>query len=314
MFILSCLFFPNVLQAQQPTSPAIAILPFTAIGVDEATLASAEQILRMEITRLTETPIVAEDQVLAQYPDEGCVDIPCAIEVGKALNASRVIMCNLSALGEKIIVHYFLIDVPAQKAILKEEITATFVEDLDRVMKRIAASLVKEKTVEKSATVENIVTEEALRPLRRSSRGLFGITFGYLYPESGYDRVDRSFTMEVRIANELPDYEIGMLFAARKGFVVNVYGNRLFSRKDFSPYLGAAIGFHWVSHEVRYYVSPEYEFMEEDKREDGIEVSLNGGIKLFRTYNFQVIANLAFAMVFNDYDDRGAIFTIGIVH
>ena len=38
--------------AQNPTKEKIAILPFTAIGVDDATLASAQNILRMEITMI----------------------------------------------------------------------------------------------------------------------------------------------------------------------------------------------------------------------------------------------------------------------
>ncbi len=313
LFVLTGL--PHILVAQQPSpTETIAILPFTATGVNDATLASAQNILRMEITRLTDARLIPEKQVLDSLPEEGCSEIPCAIDLGKRLSASKVILCNMSALGEKIIVHYFLVDVPAQKAILKEQLTATFVEDLDRVMKRIATSLVQEKSPEKTAEVGNIVTEETIRPLRRSSRGLFGITFGYLYPENGYDRIDRSFTLEIRIANELPDYEIGMLFSGRKGFAVNIYGSRLFSRKDFAPYLGAGFGFHWVSHRTYYFNGYDYEINPEDKKKDGFEVNLNGGVKLFRTYNFQIIANLAYAFVLNDYDDRAAIFTIGILH
>jgi hypothetical protein len=164
--------------------------------------------------------------------------------------------------------------------------------------------------------VDNITAEESLEPLRRNTNTLSGFTFGYLFPQDGYDGDDRSFTLDFRIAQELDPFEIGLLLAARKGFAVNIFGNYLFTRKDFCPYLGGAFGFHWIAHqqEPEYYAAPQNGYYEpENRRGDGFEITLNGGLKLFRTYNFQVLVNLAYLMTFNDYDDRATVFTIGLV-
>ena len=75
-------------------------------------------------------------------------------------------------------------------------------------------------------------------------------------------------------------------------------------KKDICPYAGGALGFHWVAHNDWY---------DDNKRSDGIEFIVNAGIRAFRTYNFQVMLNIDYAITFNDYDDRALIFTIGLL-
>jgi len=82
----------------------------------------------------------------------------------------------------------------------------------------------------------------------------------------------------------------------------------LFSKKDVCPYLGGAFGFHWVNHEHIYdYGSSK------SKKGDGFEIAANGGVKLFHTFDFQVMANLAYSYTFNNYDDEALIFTVGLL-
>ena len=54
-------------------------------------------------------------------------------------------------------------------------------------------------------------------------------------------------------------------------------------------------------------------YEDDNRRGDGFELTLNGGLKLFRTYNFQILINFAYLATFNDYDDRATVFTIGLV-
>jgi hypothetical protein len=69
------------------------------------------------------------------------------------------------------------------------------------------------------------------------------------------------------------------------------------------------LGFHWVSHEFDYY---DY-YTEREKRGDGIEVLISGGVLAFGTYDFRVLLNVDYSVTFNDYDDRALVLTIGIM-
>jgi hypothetical protein len=104
-----------------------------------------------------------------------------------------------------------------------------------------------------------------------------------------------------------------MQMFVRKGFGMNVFTSYLFSKKDVCPYLGGSVGFHWVSHNG--YHDPESDEWreEEGKRGDGYELNLDGGVRLFHTYNFQILFNLGYSCTFNEYDDRAILFTIGLL-
>lgn len=317
-FVFACILSVLVLNlsifAQEILERKIAILPFSAVGLDEATLLSARTILRLEIAAASDWVVVPDIKVQQAADSEPCAELDCAVEIGRKLNASRVITCNLTALGEKILVHYMLVDVTAEAVILRDNATAFIVEDLDAVLKRVAASVSKTKPIQRTAEVDNITMQESLDPLRRGSNTISGFTFGYLFPQDGYDGDDRSFTMDFRVAQEIDPFEVGLLLAARKGFAVNIFGNYLFTRNDICPFLGGAFGFHWIHHDK----DLRYDFQtgltqEDNRRGDGFEITLNGGLKLFRTYNFQILLNFAYSVTFNDYDDKATVFTFGLV-
>jgi hypothetical protein len=183
-------------------------------------------------------------------------------------------------------------------------------------MKRIASNIVEMKTTEENAQVGNIVKEETEEPLRRSSRKNIGLSFGYLFPQNGYDNNDdKSFTINLHLDYELEELAVGLLLGARNGFAMNVYGEYLFSSTDICPYAGGAFGFHWVSHEQHQITpyDPGSPVNTINKKSDGFELTFNTGFRLLHTYNFQVLLNLEYIMTFNDYDDQAIVFTIGIL-
>jgi hypothetical protein len=198
-----------------------------------------------------------------------------------------------------------------------DQSTATNVEDLEMLMKRIAKSVVDRAPIDKNVEVGKILVSESTEPLRRASRKNFGISFGYLYPQRGYDNSDRIFVADARFDYELQDYAVGMLFGIRKGFAMNLYGAYLFSRTDLCPYLGGAFGFHWVSHDdliVNFGAQPSaYMVNQTNPRSDGFELTGSAGIRVLHTYNFQLIFNLEYIYTLNDYDDGAVVFTIGIL-
>ncbi|OGC06164.1 hypothetical protein A2V82_12305 [candidate division KSB1 bacterium RBG_16_48_16] len=311
------LFMPFVVVCSafgQDKQQRLAILPFQPVGVEEVTAQSAESLLRLEISRLGSMDLISEKTIIDAMDIEYCNDMNCALAVGEKLNADLVVTGQLLALGEKVIVQYILVDVAAKKELLIDKLTASVVEDLDNVMKRVAKSIVKNVPVKKTAEVGDIVQDEAKKPLRRGAFQYAGISFGYLYPQKGYDEVERSFTGDLRLVAEFDHYDVGMQLALRKGFAMNVYTSYLTTTNDICPYIGGALGFHWVAHSYGYdtYYENGY-YREEEKKGDGIELTLNSGIKLFRTYSFQIIVNLAYCVTFNDYDDRAVVFTLGFL-
>jgi hypothetical protein len=317
---LPCIFLLSLcapVSGQGVTAERIAILPFRAIGLDESTAQSAESILRLEIGRLGAMELVSEKRTDRETGSGACTDQECAVEVGRKLDADRVVACTLSRLGEKVIAQFLLVDVSGRTASVEDRMTAATVEDLDAVMSRIAAAIVKSKPVEETVEVGTVTRQEAQTPRRRAARNINGFSFGYLYPRHGYEDAGRVFAMDFRTGAEFQDYAVGMQLLIRKGFGVNVFSSYLFSRRDFCPYVGGAFGFHWISH-PHYYEDGYYSYdntmrPQEEKRADGFEVSVDSGIRLFHTYNFQMLFNLGYSITLNDYHDQGVLFTFGLL-
>ena len=177
--------------------------------------------------------------------------------------------------------------------------------------------IVKNESIEKTAEVGVITEHETKTPRRRAARNIGGFSFGYLYPQHGYDDANRSFAMDFRTGAEFQNYAVGMQLFIRKGFGVNVFTSYLFSKKDFCPYIGGAFGFHWVSHNSYYYGGyyTEDGYYQEPKKKkgDGFEINVDTGVRLFHTYNFQIVFDLGYSFSMNDYNDQGIIFTFGLL-
>lgn len=298
----------------QDQANKIAILPFNTNGIDSIYSETAEGILRVEIGKQSVMDIISAKRTRDIVGSDICYDKECALEIGQTLGASQVFSCILSALGDKIIIQYFLVDVPSKREVLIDHITASNIEEMDVVMKRIAKSIVDLEPAAKSAEVGKILISESKAPLSRSSRKNFGVMFGYLYPQNGYDNSERSFTANLRWDYEVEDYAVGMLIGARKGFAMNLYSSYLFSRKDVCPYIGGSFGFHWVNHSHSYRYDPyNYSYYEDNRKSDGFEIGAHTGLRLWHTYNFQVVVNLEYTYSFNDYEDQAIIFTLGIL-
>ncbi|QQS34829.1 MAG: hypothetical protein IPM56_11215 [Ignavibacteriales bacterium] len=309
VFLFVLVYFNSVFPQEQ-LKQKFVLLPFYSIGVDSITLITAESILRTEISKLSSMEMVSSKQIKTVLDDEACNETECMLEAGKKLNADKVLLCRLSSLGEKIITQYFLIDVKTENEILIDQITALNVEELEIVMKRVASSVVKVESAVSSAEVGNIIEQESLEPLRRGSRKNIGLAFGYLFPMSGYDGKDeKTMVFDFRAGYELEDATVGMMLGIRKGFAMNIYGSYLLTKTDVCPYIGGAFGFHWVTHNN--WVN--YGGFQDTKKDDGFELTLHSGLRLFRTYNFQVMINLDFIYTLNDFNDKAVVLTIGIL-
>lgn len=306
------------LNAQDTTTHKIALLPIISNGIDPVSVQTAESLLRMDLSNQNNLIVITENKTLDALGDEQCTDEECAKQIGEELDVERVLLCKLNPLGDKIIVQYILVETSTGKNLLSEQTTALSLEDLELVMNRVAISVSKLAPFDANQEVGNIVGKESVEDLRRASRFNFGIGFGYLYPSNGYDDDKKSFTLNGYFDYEIQDYSVGLMVGGRKGFAVNLYGNYLFSKSDICPYLGGALGFHWVtSHKNSFaIVEPAYSSYynnPQDKTSDGIELGFETGIRILHTYNVQLFVKLEYIITFNEYDDRAFVFTIGIL-
>ena len=305
-FVIAFIAYISI-PAQDVEKKTTVLLPVISNGIDLASVQTAESILRMELSNEKSISLISEKKTLAATGNENCSDEDCAKIIGEKLSAEQVLICKLNPLGEKLIVQYNLVQTSTGNNILSERATATSLEDLDAVMKRVAISVANRSPFNSNQEVGNIVKQETVVPLSQAARYKFGVGFGYLFPSDGYDNdKKKSFTINAYFDYEVKEYAVGLSLGAKKGFAINLYGNYLFSKTDVCPYLGTSLGFHWVAHE-------DWLYGEDEKDGDGIELGLAGGIRLFHTYNFQLFIQGEYIMTFNDYNDRAFVFTIGLL-
>ncbi|MCX6832272.1 MAG: hypothetical protein NT028_09095 [candidate division Zixibacteria bacterium] len=288
----------------------LAVLPLMGSGVEVSTQETAYLLLVSEINKLKKYDVISKTEIEALVGDRGCSESACAIEIGKHANAQKVVFGSLNKLGEKIILQYNLVDVSTGETLLSDDLSALRVEDLDQVVKRVAASIVQQVPAAKTVEVGLVTEQESQEAKTRKANSSWGIAFGYLYPQKGYDGKQRIFVWDFRSFYEMRQFAVDALLGLRQGFALNVGFVYLASRKDFSPFVGAGVGFHAVSHKQVY--DGSY-YGQEDKRGDGFEFLIKGGLLAFRTYDFRVIATVEYSITLNDYNDRAIVLTLGVM-
>jgi TolB-like protein len=282
----------------------LAILPLKGSGVETSTQETVYMLLLSEIRQLKKYTVVPESDILSLLGDRSCSEAACAVEIGRQVQATKVVFGSLNKLGEKIIFQYELVDVPSGKTLLSDDLGALRVEDLDQVAKRVAASIVRQ--------VGLVTEQESLEPNSRKANASWGVAFGYLYPQNGYDEEEDVFVWDFRSFYEMRHFAVDALLGVRKGIALNVGFLYLVSPKDFSPFVGAGVGFHAVDHQWLYADYDTYDY-QQNKPSDGFEFLLKGGLLAFRTYDFRVVATVEYSITLNDYDDRAIVLTIGVM-
>jgi TolB-like protein len=290
----------------------LAVLPLKGSGVETSTQETVYMLLLSEIRQLNKYTVVPESDILSLLGDRSCSEAACAVEIGRQVQASKVVFGSLNKLGEKIIFQYELVDVPSGKTLLSDDLGALRVEDLDQVTKRVAASIVRQIPAGKTVEVGLVTEQESLEPNSRKANASWGVAFGYLYPQNGYDEEEDVFVWDFRSFYEMRHFAVDALLGVRKGIALNVGFIYLVSPKDFSPFAGAGLGFHAVSHDQFHSEYYSYDDQPEEPN-DGFEFLLKGGLLAFRTYDFRVVATVEYSITLNDYDDRAIVLTIGVM-
>jgi TolB-like protein len=291
----------------------LAVLPLTGSGVDASTQETTHMLLVSEIGKLKKYDVISKSEIEALAWDRGCAEVACAVEIGKQANAVKVVFGSLNKLGEKVILQYTLVDVSTGQILVSDDLSAMRVEDLDQVVKRVAASIVQEVPVAKTVEFGLVTEQESQEAKTRKANSSWGVAFGYLYPQKGYDDKRQIFVWDFRSLYEMQQFAVDAVLGLRQGFALNVGLLYLPSRKDFSPFVGAGVGFHGVSHKQFYGDPHYYEYEQDEKTSDGFEFLIKGGLLAFRTYDFRVIVGVEYSITLNDYDDRAIVLTLGVM-
>jgi hypothetical protein len=287
----------------------LAILPIGGNGVDSSTQETVYMLLTSKISQYHTYEMVPSGDILTTLAGRSCLEPACAADIGRQVNASKVVCASLNRLGEKIIFQYSLINVSTRAIIVSDEMTSTQVEDLDQVTERVAASIVKQIPVKKTVEVGLVTEQETQETKTRKSVSSSGIGFGYLYPQKGYSGKQRIFVLDFKSIYEMQHVAVDAILGIREGIALNIGMLYLPSLKDYSPYAGVGIGFHAISHDNAYSSNQQTQ----GKRGDGFEFLMKGGLLAFRTYDFRVILNVEYSVTLNDYNDTGIVVTIGVM-
>ncbi|MFC1683426.1 DUF2380 domain-containing protein [Candidatus Zixiibacteriota bacterium] len=327
VFVLLLLTGVSSMSQAQPVSK-LAVFELQSIGVDGATVMTTTQLLRNDLAATGKFSVVERGEIQRELGDlANCYDSQCAAELGQQLGASKAVVGSISRLGEKIIIELRLVDVASANVEFSDRMTSTTVEDLDTVIKRMAAGLASGKPSEKTAEVGLIIQEETKEPLRRKNFFTVGGKIGYLFPSGdSWGEADRLLCLDWVTRYETPSFFVESLVGYRYqlnqdngAFDVPIEFSLFYlpSKKDFTPYFGGGLGIHWIA-AGKWEDDHTGQFEDEDDRwtNNGLALNLGGGLMGFRTYDFRLVVDLRYTMVLaelGDQDNHQAIsLTFGI--
>ena len=108
----------------------VAIMDFEAIGITELEARALSQRVSSEIIRMEEFRVVEREQMERilneqKFQYSGCVDISCAVKIGKIIGAQLIVVGSVSKIGNLYSIDSRLIDVQTSEAQESAQYTTT---------------------------------------------------------------------------------------------------------------------------------------------------------------------------------------------
>lgn len=274
--------------------PKIVVFDFESVGVDSVVVLTSSRLLKNHLSK-------SEFFTMVEVPSGvRCYTITEATERAKSLRADKAVIGSMSLLGKKIIISYQLIDVNTSTVEFRDKASAVSIEDLDVTMERIGNAIETQKPF--AATIEVGKETEAEKPPFKTRRTFGTIIFktGYTFPLSHNKSLEglgrMLFTLDAAVSYETPNLMTEALMGICRGknkfkdYHFDLFVYKVFSQQDISSYIGGGVGVHKLSIETP----------EKSESDDGIALSAGGGLILFRTYYFRVLAGLRASAVFTE--------------
>jgi hypothetical protein len=230
----------------------------------------------------------------------------------RAAGMERVVLISADHLGEKLILQLRLLDVATEQNLFTDALKAYSVENLDTAMNRAAMALARQKPVDEVREVGQVLEEEGISDRHRQAIQQTTLTAGYLWPisrnglpdgaKASYDNEPRRFAMALSSGIEDRGFDAGWSLAWRHGPALLLYSDWLLRPRDVCPFIGGALGFHWVQHRED----------GDTKLDDGFHTNARAGLILFRTYDFQMVIQGDYIVTWNDRPDRAWMIGLGV--
>ena len=265
-----------------------------------------------------------------------CSNTDCALSELSKTKYDYVVFTKIMKLGSKIIYTGYILD---DNSIFTSKLIVLNIEDMVNATSRLAKSLALNEDIIEVVDVENIVESEEEEDARRQSLGRVGFNLGYMFPtfdsytNRNYNRYWNSNTFgyqdSIKTTNDMQKIILGFNyfyeFKENRALLSELiwYTGYPFSfgadmsmlkyldKNDFSPYLGAGLGIHWVNYCNGLDCQDDLN-MPSDHRRSGFAVNAQAGYVFFRTYNINVIARLKYHLVLNTDLDQGFALDVGL--
>ncbi|MBN2542860.1 hypothetical protein JXI42_08310 [bacterium] len=245
-----------------------------------------------------------------------CYDLDCALTKLEEYDSKRACFGELISLGEKIIIAVHVVNPDSGGVYFSERITINEIEDLDIAVKRLTAAVVQGKSTLAVITKETITSHETEDPRRRRNFYTFGLRIGYLFPLADtYGESPKLVSYSLVGAYEMQKYIVEARFTINSGDysleqAVDFSLLYSFYLGDFSPYLAAGLGVHWVNND-NYDENIDYSG-------DGPAFNIGGGLFMFQTYDFRFWLDVRYSYLFlfdkETTDQHGISVSIGVTH
>ena len=300
--LVATLLLFMILSGPVSASEDVILFNFKGIGVDHELIEAVTSIFQGALAEEGRYQPVLASETLG---DVECYDLSCAVELAREAGYDNAVTGTITRLGGKIIVRVQLVNVDKQEIGFSDDGVSQSEDDLDVVLSRLAKSLSTGKKMEDTAQVGLITEKEYDEVRRRESYSTKSFNVGFLWPTAGsFGGVDRLITLDLAYHYDTNDFFLTGRSSLRwggdwrddgaKAVDVNfleVKIGRYFSRSDFSPFVNAGIGIHYVKATQRV-ATAHGTSVEMDDGGTG-PVFLGGvGFTAFRTYNFHFRVDL----------------------
>jgi hypothetical protein len=243
--------------------------------------------------------------VVNPMPGTNAITVDEAVRGAVAVNAPKAIIGSVTRLSMKLIVSYKLIDVPTGRVEFSDHANLTPTEDLDLAADRIAQALREQKPFSKTGEQGKLTEAEIRKTTALSS--IF-VTTGYTYPldhRFPYSPGNMLFTLNAAVTYETQNVLAAAQMGLRRGkseyneIYFDLLVHKMFSEFDVSPFVGGGIGVH------RY----KMQGIAGEVNDDGLALVASGGVILFRSQYFRLLAGLKGTAVFTE--DFGSPIVMG---
>lgn len=286
--------------------PKVVVFGFQGIGVDSVTALVATSVFRTELGNTGKFAVATADEVAGVLgADKVVTKVSDAQDAARQIGAAKAVIGSLSKLGTQTIGMVKLIDVADGSIEFEDQLATTNRDELDIVLRRLAKAVAFKTKASAEVELGEITEKESKEVNRKQAFFGAGVGLGGFLPFGGLGTNDVMTTYGGLGLYETPDFFAEIRYSASIGtnsgasfmpITIGIF--KTASRSDFTPYYGGALGLGgFTSGGAGFVVAP------------------GAGYMLFHTYDFHIMADLRYYLMFGGGDvQHGPAFTISLAY